>query len=105
VSLAVFVDLLLYFRDGPTIENTIGRRVGNAYHWYNSRRQLVYRIAHRLAEIVHLLSIHSPGEGSTDLGAEQPKIDIIPFVDHCVLAVCEPDVFRRREEGNLPGSW
>jgi len=104
VSLAVFVDLLLYFRDGPTIENTIGRRVGNAYHRSNSRRQSFYRVTHRLVEVVHLLSIHSPGEGPTDIGAEQPEIDIIAFVNHCVLAMCEPDVFRRRER-NLLGSW
>ena len=36
---------------------------------FNSRRQLIYRIAHGLAEVVEFLSIHSPVEGFTDIGA------------------------------------
>ena len=70
MPLALFDDLLLHFRDSPTVENKIGERSRNAYHWFNSRRQLVYRITHRLAEVVHLLSIHSPVQGFTDIGAE-----------------------------------
>jgi hypothetical protein len=38
---------------------------------------LIYRIAHRLAEVVHLLPIHSPLEGSADIGTEYPELDVI----------------------------
>ena len=70
MSPALCGDLLLYFHDGPVIENKIGGRSRNVYHWFNSHLQLLYRITRRLAEVVHLLSIHSPLEGSTDIGAE-----------------------------------
>ena len=75
------------------------------YHWFNSRRQLIYRITHRLAEVVHLLSIHPPVEGFADIGTEQPELDVVLFIDHRVLTMCEPGAFSRKREENLPGSW
>jgi len=38
------------------------------HHRLDSHRQLSYRITHGLAEVVKFLSIHSPVEGSTDIG-------------------------------------
>ena len=66
---ALFGDFLFYFRDGLVIENKIGGS-RNVHHWFNSRLQLVYRITDRLVEVFHLLSVHSPVEGCTNVGAE-----------------------------------
>ena len=65
--LTLFDDLLLYFRDGPVIESAISGRTRDVYRWFDSRRQLIYRLAYGLTEIVQLLSIHSPLKGSTDV--------------------------------------
>ena len=64
----LFHDLLLYFCDGSAIDNMVGGKTGDVHHRFNSRRQLTYRIAHRLAEVIQFLSIHSPVQGSTDVG-------------------------------------
>ena len=71
------------------------------YRCLGSRRQLIYRIAHRLAEVPQLLSVHPPVEGPTDIGAEQSDLDVIRFVDYRVLAAREPGTShrRRRERG------
>jgi len=70
VASALFDDFLSYFRDGPAIEEMVGAKDRNTYTWFNSRRQLIYRIAHRLVEVVQSLIVHSPVKGSTDIGAE-----------------------------------
>jgi len=67
---ALFDDFLSYFRDSPAIEEMVGAKDRNTYHWFNSRRQLIYRIAHRLVEVVQFLLVHSPVKSSTDIGAE-----------------------------------
>jgi len=59
--------LLLYFRDSPTAENMVGGRILGVYCRLDLPRQLIYRIAHGLAEIVRLLSIRSPVQGSADV--------------------------------------
>lgn len=106
VSLALFGDILLYFRDGPGIGNMINRkdrRVNTAgsthpINWF-------------IASCTDLLRssgsppIYSPFEGATDVGAVQSKIDVILSIDHRVLLVCEPGTSRRRREENVPGSW
>jgi len=102
---APFDDLLLYFRDSPAIKNIVGEKNRCVYCRLNSRRQLVYRIVHRLTEIVQLLPIHSPVEGFTDISTGQPELDVVLFVDHRVLTMCEPGIYHRRREENLPGSW
>ena len=79
---ALFDDLLLYFRDSPAIEGVVGGRSRNVYRWFNSRRQLVYCIAHGLAEVGQFLSVHSPVKRSADISAGQPELDVIQFVDH-----------------------
>jgi len=86
----LFDDLPLDFRDSPAVENTIGRRIKNACRWYNSRRQLSYGITHSLVEVVHRLSVHSPVEGSTDIGTRQSEINVVLFIDYRVLVLCEP---------------
>ena len=103
MSLALFDDLLLHFRDSPGAENTKVRGVGMCITT-NSRLQLVYRITHGLAKVVHLLSIHSPVQGCTNIGAEQPELDVIFFVGHGILPICEPCTFRRKKGGNILGS-
>ena len=105
MPLALFGDFLFYFRDGPAIENTIGGRSRNVYHRFNSRVQFIYRTTHRLVEVVQLLSVRSPLEGSTDMGAEQPEFDVILVIGPCVLALCEPGAFRHKRGGTLPESW
>jgi len=66
----LFDDLLLYLRDSPAMENTVGGGTRNVHRPSNSRRQLAYRIAHGLTEVIQFLSIHSSVEGSADIGAE-----------------------------------
>ena len=63
----LFDDLILDFRDGTVIESAISGRTRDAYRWFDSRRQLIYRLAHGLTEVIQLLSIHSPLKGSTDI--------------------------------------
>ena len=70
VPSALFDDLLLYFCDGPATDGVVGGRVRSVCRRFNSHGQLVYRIAHRLAEFVKFLSIHSPVQGLTDIGTE-----------------------------------
>lgn len=41
---------------------------------------------------------HPPVEGSVDFSTVQPKLDVVLFVDHRVLATREPGVSRREEE-------
>jgi len=67
---ALFDDLLLDFRHSPAIDNVVCASDQDVYRQLNSHRQLIYRIAHGIAEIVEFLSIHSPVQGSTDVGTE-----------------------------------
>jgi len=62
------------------------------YHWFDPRRQLIYRVTHGLTEIVQFLSVHPPIEGSADIGAVQPELDVFLFVDHRILDTREPEV-------------
>ena len=63
-----FDDLLLYSRNGPAIESMVSGKAGNGYLWLDSRRQLIYRIAHGLIEVVQLFSIHPTLKGCTYIG-------------------------------------
>jgi len=93
---ALFNDLLLYFRDSPAIKKMVGERDRSVWYRLNSRRQLIYCIVHRLAEIIQPLSIHSPIEGFTDISTGQPELDVVLFTDHRVLVMCEPGTSHRR---------
>ena len=74
------------------------------YCLFDSRRQLVYRIAHGIAEVVWLFSIHSPVKGSTDISTGQPELDVILFVDHRVLTDRESGTHQRSRGGDIPES-
>ena len=63
-----FHDLSLYIRNSPAIESTVNRRSRNVYWWFNSRRQLVYRIDQGLTELVQPLSVHPPVKRSANFG-------------------------------------
>ena len=52
---------------------------------FNSRRQLVYRLTNGRTEVVQFLPVRSSIKGPTDIGAVQPKIDVILFIDHRIL--------------------
>ena len=56
---ALFDDLLLYFRNSPVVDNMVWGRTGDVYFWFNSHRQLIYRVARGLAEVFKFLSVHS----------------------------------------------
>ena len=92
----LFDDLLLYFCDSTAIDNPVSGGVRSVHCRFNSRRQLIYRIAHGFAEVVKCLPIHSPVESSTDIGTEQSEFDVILFVDHRILVMCELGTSRRR---------
>ena len=68
----------------------------NCVSLVDPRRQLIYRLVHRLTEIIEFLSIHPPVEGSADIGAAQPEFDVILFVDHRILDTCKSGVHHRR---------
>ena len=57
--------------------------------WFNSLRQLVYRLAYRLVEVIQFPSIHPPLKGFAYFGAGQPKLDVVDFVGHEFLIICE----------------
>ena len=102
MSPALFDNLILHFRDSPAADSIVSEKVRSAHWRFNPRQQLAYRIAHRLAEVVEFLSIHSPIKGLTDTGTEQSELDVILFVDHRILVMCESGTSRRKREGNIP---
>jgi len=53
--------------------------------WRNPRRQLLDCLAHGVVEVVQPLPVQFPIEGGADVGASQPKFDVIGLVDHRVL--------------------
>jgi len=70
--------------------------------WLSPRCQLCNRIAHGLTKVVHLLSVHPPLKGSTDITAAEPELDILLFVGHRVLGGCESETHHRKWEGMYP---
>ena len=73
--------LPLNFRHSPAIDGSL---VGgsNVDRWSNSRSQLIYRVAHGLAEVAQFLSTQTSFKRFADVGAVQPDIDEIQFVGH-----------------------
>ena len=68
----------------------IGLVDGPGVHfWFNSRRQLAYRITHGTTELIELLSVHPPAKRSTDISAFQSKFNVVQFVDRRILATCK----------------
>ena len=70
--------------------------------WFDPRGQLVYRLAHGPTEVAQSLPIHSPTQRSADIGAGQPKVNVILVVNYSVLDEREWDVRHRRIGGNVP---
>ena len=89
VPFALFDGLSLYLCNGPVIERILSGQVRSANRLFNSRSQSIYRIAHRLTELVQALSFHPSVERFTDIGAVQPDLDVLQFVGHRVLVICE----------------
>lgn len=69
---------------------------------FDPRRQLLYRLAHGLSEVVQFPSIHRPVKGSTDVGAVQPEFDVSQFVNLGVLDYRETEGHCRRVGGYAP---
>lgn len=71
-------------------------------YWFDPRIQLVYRFAHRLTEVCQSLPVHSSIKGLADMGATEPKIDIVPFVGHEVLEICDQEAHHDRTRVHAP---
>ena len=65
----------------------------------NSRRQLFDCLAHRVAELVQILSFQSSAEGETDVGEHLPKFDVIRLIGHFVLELFQPGDYQQRKRG------
>ena len=67
---------------------------------YNSRRQLVDCLAHRVIEIVQPLPVQSSVEGRTDVGAGQPKFNVVHLIGQIVLdtfqSIIDRQITRRK---------
>ena len=70
VPSALLDDLPLDLRHSSAVNFVVSELYKTVGRSFNARRQLIYRIAHGLAEITQLLSIHPSVEGLTDIGAE-----------------------------------
>ena len=68
MTLASAYDLLLHFFNSPAIESMMNGTTNHDCR-LNSRLQLVYRIAHRLAEVLRFLFAYPPFERYTDISA------------------------------------
>ena len=83
--------------NSSTVEHAVSELSQMTDHQFNSRCQLVYRIAHGPAEVAQSLPVHSPIKRFADVGAVQPELDVVPFVDHEVLWKRDPETNRRRK--------
>jgi len=72
------------------------------HRWSGSRCQLPNRLARGSAELVQLPSAHPTVKGSTYIGAGEPEFDVVPLVDHGVLATYEFGSSRHRGGGKIP---
>jgi len=98
---APFGDVPLYFCNSPVIESTVGGGMRNVYIWFGLQRQLIYRIACRLAELIQPSPVHSPVESSANICAGQSGFDVVQFVERGVLTIREPGRFDCRREGDV----
>ena len=69
---------------------------------FNSLGQLIYRLAYRLVEIIQSPSIHPPVKGFAYVGAGYPKLDVVDFVGHEFLIICEFGIRHRKRGGDAP---
>ena len=54
---------------------------------------MAYGIRHGTTELIQFLSVHSPIKGSTYVRTGQTKFDVVLFVGHRILAICEHGTF------------
>lgn len=59
---------------------------------------MIYRLPEGLGEVVQFLSIHTPVKATTDAGAAQPELNVIPVVDRRVLDTVNPKFVVADEE-------
>ena len=64
-----------------------------------SRSKLPNRLKYGLTDLTHSPSAHPPVKGFTYVGASQPELDIVCFIDHRVLATCKPWIYCWRRGG------
>lgn len=69
MALASLGGLVLNFCDSPAVGRMVGEGTRFAYGRTDLRSQTIYPVAHGLAELVQLLSVHPPFQGSADLSA------------------------------------
>lgn len=75
------------------------------HHWLNSRRQLLDRPQHGLAEFTQSSPIQTSVKSFTYTSTRQPKVNVILFVGHGVLNKREPKAGHRRIGGSVPLSY
>ena len=75
------------------------------HHMFNLRRQLVYRLTNGPTEVVQSLSIRPSIKRSTDIGAVQPKINVVLFIDHRILVEGQRETRCLRIGRNILWSW
>ena len=71
--------------------------IQTAHHWFDSRRQLVYRPVHRLTEVLCSFSLRLPIKYPTDLRAVEPDPGVFLLIDRGLLVKDEPEVRCRAE--------
>ena len=96
--------LITFFWISVTVLPVKARQPKETFHRrFNPRRQLVYRLAHGLTEVVLFLPGRSSIKGFTDIGAVKPKLDVILFVGYGFLVDGETDA--RRDGTGGGGEW
>ena len=96
VPFALLDDVPLDFGHSPAIGSPVSWTARRIRRWIDSRRQLPNRLEHRLTEPIHSSSAHPSVEGFAYIGASQPEVDVVGFVNHRVLVIDEPRIDHRR---------
>ena len=66
----------------------------------NLRPQLVNYLQHRAVELVQLLPIQSSVKGDANVGAGQPKFDVIDLVDNRILGAFQLAINQHEPKGS-----
>jgi len=57
---------------------------------------------HGLTEVLGFLPLHTPIERFTDVGAIQPKLDMILIIGYGILEKHQPEVYRLKTGSHVP---
>jgi hypothetical protein len=98
VAFVLLDDLPLNLRHG-SVMNCVSRQTSQS--WFNPHRQLGYRLTHRLAEVVQSLPVRSSIKGPTYIGAVEPELNKILFINHTLLVECQTEARRSRRKRTL----